>query len=84
MVCDMGVRIQRKACTVVTQHTGHRFYIGAGLQSQGRKCMSQVMEAKISAALWIFLYRRPTASGLHISLVCGDGNGMRPRSLERL
>ena len=35
MVCDMGVRIQREAGAVVTQHTGHRLYVGTGLQSQG-------------------------------------------------
>jgi len=45
MVCHMGVRIQREAGAIVTQHTGHRFHISAGLQSQGRERMSQVMEA---------------------------------------
>ena len=45
MVCDMGVRIQREASAVVSQHTGYRFHIGAGLQSQGRERMSQVVEA---------------------------------------
>ena len=39
MVGDMGVRIQREAGAVMAQHTGYRFHIGAGLQSQGRKCM---------------------------------------------
>ena len=39
MVCDMGVRIQCEAGTVVSQHTGHRFHVGAGLQSQGRERM---------------------------------------------
>ena len=45
MVCDMGVGIQCHAGTVVSQHTGPRFHVGAGLQSQGRERMSQVMEA---------------------------------------
>ena len=37
MVCDMGVRIQREAGAVVSQHTGYRFHVGTGLQSQGRE-----------------------------------------------
>ena len=45
MVCDMGVRIQREAGAVMTQHAGYRFHVSAGLQSQGRERMSQVMEA---------------------------------------
>ena len=45
MVCDMGVRIQRETGAVVSQHTGYCFHISAGLQSQGRERMSQVMEA---------------------------------------
>ena len=44
MVCDMGIHIQREAGTVVSQHTGHRFYVSTGLQSQGRERMPQVME----------------------------------------
>lgn len=39
MVCDMGIRIQREAGTVVSQHTGYRFHVCAGLQSQGRERM---------------------------------------------
>ena len=39
MVCDMGVRIQCETGAIVTQHTGHRFHISAGLQSQGRERM---------------------------------------------
>ena len=45
MVCDMGVRIQREAGAVMPQHAGYRFHVSAGLQSQGRERMSQVMEA---------------------------------------
>ena len=45
MVCDMGIRIQRETGAVVSQHTGYCFHISAGLQSQGRERMSQVMEA---------------------------------------
>ena len=39
MVCDMGIRIQCEAGTVVSQHTGYCFHISAGLQSQGRERM---------------------------------------------
>lgn len=48
MVCDMGVRIQREAGAVVAQHTGHRFHVGAGLQSQGRERMPQVRQMFIN------------------------------------
>lgn len=77
MVCDMGVRIQRETGAVVSQHTGHRFHVGTGLQSQGREGMSQVMEANPfvdASRSQDFLMQTSTASGLHISPVCGDGN----------
>ena len=37
--CDVGVGAQCEACIKVTEHAGHRFYVHAVLQYQGRECV---------------------------------------------
>ena len=36
---DVGVGAECEACIKVTEHAGHRFYVHAILQRQGRECM---------------------------------------------
>ena len=41
----MGVSVQRKACRVVAQHGGHRFYVHAVLERHGREGMTEIVES---------------------------------------
>ena len=45
--CDVGVGAECEACIKVTEHAGHRFYVYAVLQRQGRECVSEVMKSQV-------------------------------------
>ena len=43
----VGIGAEGEARVVVSQHTADRFHIHSVLKSQGRECVSQVMEADV-------------------------------------
>ena len=44
-----GVRVsaEGEACVIVAQHVGHRFHVHAVLQSDGRECVTKIVETDV-------------------------------------